>query len=61
MNLETDRLILRDFKRSDWKAVHEYASDLEVVKYMPWGPNSEEETKIYIDCRIGEVKGVPYG
>ena len=59
MNLETDRLIIRDFKKTDWQAVHEYASDLEVVNYMPWGPNTKEETKIYINRRIGDQKIQP--
>jgi [ribosomal protein S5]-alanine N-acetyltransferase len=43
--LMTERLILRDFDRADRKAVHSYASDPDVVRYVEWGPNSEEETK----------------
>lgn len=30
----TKRLILRDFEEKDWKLVHEYASDPEVVRYV---------------------------
>lgn len=52
MKLETERLILRDFEESDWQAVHEYASDREVVIYAPWGPNTEKETKSYINRKI---------
>ncbi|WP_442948926.1 GNAT family N-acetyltransferase [Nostoc sp.] len=35
--LETQRLILRDFVESDWQAVHKYASDDEVVRYLTFG------------------------
>ncbi|BBD69299.1 GCN5-related N-acetyltransferase [Nostoc commune NIES-4072] len=38
--LETQRLILRDFVESDWQAVHQYASDREVVRYLTFGPNT---------------------
>jgi [ribosomal protein S5]-alanine N-acetyltransferase len=46
--LETERLILRDFREEDWQSVQEYASDPEVVRYMFWGPNTEQETKDFI-------------
>ncbi len=47
--LETERLLLREFVKSDWKAVHEYARDPEVVKYLEWGPNSADETVAFLD------------
>mgnify|MGYP005840995677 CR=1 FL=1 len=50
--LETQRLILRDFVESDLPAVHAYAADLEVVRYLPFGPNSEEETQNYLHTEI---------
>jgi ribosomal-protein-alanine N-acetyltransferase len=46
--LRTKRLLLRDFRETDWEAVHVYASDPEVVKFMAWGPNKEEETKEFV-------------
>ena len=46
--LATERLLLRDFQQTDWEAVHSYASDTEVVKFMQWGPNSEADTKDFI-------------
>ena len=39
--LRTDRLVLRDFGAGDFDAVHAYAVDPEVSRFMPWGPNSE--------------------
>jgi len=46
--IETERLVLRDFRPEDWETVHEYAIDPEVCRYMPWGPNSEDETRAFI-------------
>ncbi len=46
--LEAERLLLREFQEEDWRAVHEYGSDPEVVRLMPWGPNTEEESRNFI-------------
>jgi RimJ/RimL family protein N-acetyltransferase len=43
----TKRLMLRDFEKGDWKSVHDYASDPEVVRYVDFGPNSEEDSKFF--------------
>ncbi len=50
--VRTDRLVLRDLEEMDWRAVHSYASDSEVVRYMDWGPNTEGETKKFIQRAI---------
>lgn len=55
----TERLVLRDFEETDWEAVHAYASDPEVVRYMNWGPNTEEETKNFIQRAITHQKEQP--
>ncbi len=47
--LETERLVLREFVKSDWKAVHEYAGDAEVVRYLEWGPNNMDETVAFLE------------
>jgi len=49
VNITTERLILREFKRSDFEAVHKYASDPRVVKYMPWGPNNDADTRRFLE------------
>ena len=49
VTLTTDRLVLRELREDDRAAVHEYGSDPEVVRYMPWGPNSEEDTRVFIE------------
>ncbi len=57
--IETERLILRDLMVEDWPAVHEYASDLEVVRYMDWGPNTEDETKEFIQRALSNLRDEP--
>lgn len=59
VQLETDRLILREFKATDWKEVHQYASDSEVAKYMIWGPNTVEETQTFIDVALVKQRENP--
>lgn len=46
--VETERLVLREIDEDDFGAVHAYASDPEVVKYVPWGPNTEDDTRDFI-------------
>jgi len=57
--LQTERLILRDFKEEDWRDIHEYDADAETVKYMPFGPNTEDETKAFINKTIDRRKESP--
>ena len=37
--LETERLLLRDFRPEDEAGIYEYASDPEVVRFADWGPS----------------------
>jgi ribosomal-protein-alanine N-acetyltransferase len=46
--LRTERLLLRDFRDGDFDAVHDYAVDPEVSRFMPWGPNRPEETREFL-------------
>lgn len=48
-NRKTERLILREFNREDFLSIHSYASDPEVSKYLPWGPNNEEDTQAFLN------------
>jgi ribosomal-protein-alanine N-acetyltransferase len=57
--IRTERLVLRDFEEADWKSVHDYASDLEVVRYVDWGPNTIEETKSFIQRAIAHQHEQP--
>jgi RimJ/RimL family protein N-acetyltransferase len=50
--LQTKRLKIREFAIDDWLAVHSYASDPDVTKYVEWGPNSETDSKNFVDWAI---------
>jgi [ribosomal protein S5]-alanine N-acetyltransferase len=52
VTLNTKRLILREFTKNDFESVHIYASDPEVVKYMPWGPNTPLDTRRFLEKAI---------
>lgn len=43
--LETERLILRRFRQSDWRDLFEYLSQPEVVRYEPYDVYSAEECR----------------
>lgn len=51
--------MLRDFEEPDWKLVHEYSSDPEVVRFMPWGPNTVEDTQNFIRRSIANQQEQP--
>src|SRR5687767_11021838 len=53
--IETKRLILRDFRIEDWKAVHTYAADPKAVAYVPWGPNSADQTIEFVRQAIEDA------
>ncbi|PSL40161.1 RimJ/RimL family protein N-acetyltransferase [Planomicrobium soli] len=58
-HLESTRLYLRELAEDDWQAVHEYAS-LEIVsRYQPWGPNSEEESRAFVDTVLLDASKEP--
>ena len=52
MEILTERLRLREITQEDFQAVHEYASNPETVRYMPFGPNTMEETQEFIDRNL---------
>lgn len=55
----TDRLLIREFTLADEDAVHEYGSDPEVVRFMPWGPNTREDTRGYLERVIAGQQKEP--
>lgn len=44
-----NRFYFREFAKSDWEAVHEYASQEIVSQYQPWGPNTIEESQAFVE------------
>lgn len=59
MILETERLLIREITEDDYAAIHRYASDPIVSKFMIWGPNTEEETRAHIERTIEMRKQQP--
>lgn len=46
--LDGERITLREMEERDWIDVHSYASRPSVCQYQPWGPNTEEESQIFV-------------
>lgn len=57
--LETDRLVLRELAEDDFEAVHAYGADPEVVEYVPWGPNTEQDTHDFLARTIESAAADP--
>ena len=57
--LETERLILRKFEVSDFVDAHSYASSNDNTVYMMWGPNSEDQTRAFINYAINKADETP--
>lgn len=53
------RIQLRELTIEDWKAVHAYASQEQVCRYQPWGPNTEAETKQYVEQLMQDTQADP--
>lgn len=57
--LRSARLELREFTIEDWSAVHEYASRSEACRFQPWGPNSSEESRAFVEEAVAAAKQEP--
>ena len=47
--VRTERLILREFVKSDFDAVFAYSSDPKVTRYLFFGPRDQESTAEYLE------------
>ncbi|WP_078551970.1 GNAT family N-acetyltransferase [Bacillus alkalicellulosilyticus] len=54
MNINTERLLIRDFQLEDWKSVLDYTSDSDVMKFIPEGVFTEKNVKNFINSNMGE-------
>ncbi|MCL2867538.1 MAG: GNAT family N-acetyltransferase, partial [Clostridia bacterium] len=57
--IETERLILRKFIEDDFAAVQSYAGCADNIIYMLWGPNSDEDTRAFINWAISRAEETP--
>src|SRR6266498_2271076 len=53
------RLLLREFRIDDWPADHEYSVRSEVTRYQPWGPNTPEESRAFVEQAVAASQAVP--
>ena len=57
--IRTARLLVRDFRASDFEDVHAYASDPEVARYVVWGPNTRDETQTFLGLALAAQTASP--
>lgn len=55
IRLETTRLLIRPFIAGDLPSVYEYLSNPAVMKFIPEGVFTEEQTKEFIEANMGET------
>lgn len=53
------RIKLRELMEEDWEAVHAYASLEQVCGYQPWGPNTEAESKQFVEEVLQDAEEEP--
>jgi [ribosomal protein S5]-alanine N-acetyltransferase len=59
MQLETPRLLLRDFVMGDWADLHAYSSDPLVVRYMSFEPNTATQAQEHLKWCIAMAQEQP--
>lgn len=52
--VRTERLLLREFRETDFDDVHAYAADPEVARFMEWGPNTPEQTREFMERALAQ-------
>ncbi|QWZ07146.1 GNAT family N-acetyltransferase [Nocardioides panacis] len=50
---------LRPVEERDWRAVHGWASREEVCRYQGWGPNTEEQTRAFVEQAVAAADERP--
>ena len=53
------RIQWREMVQEDWLDVHKYSSMEIVCQYQPWGPNTEEETLLFVEAVLQDAKKKP--
>jgi RimJ/RimL family protein N-acetyltransferase len=57
--LTTDRLILRDFIKSDWEAVLDYQQDPLYLRYNEWTSRTPDEVQTFVQMFLNHQKQEP--
>lgn len=59
VRIETARLVLRELREEDWRAVLAYQSDPRYLRYYAWESRSEAEVKAFLAMLIAPQTAVP--
>ncbi|WP_113716018.1 GNAT family N-acetyltransferase [Arthrobacter dokdonensis] len=59
MELATARLVLREYTTSDFAAVHAFASDARTLEFVDWCPNSDRDTRDFLEFCRARASEVP--
>jgi RimJ/RimL family protein N-acetyltransferase len=59
MELTTARLLLRPFRAADHARLHAITGDPQVVRWMDWGPDTEEDTGVFLRYAVEAEAGDP--
>jgi RimJ/RimL family protein N-acetyltransferase len=59
--VETDRLLLRPFTRTDFASLHAYQSRPDVTRYLLWDPRTEDQVREALTTKIGATSIVSEG
>jgi len=54
-----DRLVLREFSEEDWEGLHAYSADERLCLFLNWGPNSEEDSRQFVQYAVDQQKEEP--
>lgn len=57
--IETARLRLRDYRPEDWVAVHAFASNPEVARFMFWEPRTEADSRDFVARMLASQQESP--
>jgi RimJ/RimL family protein N-acetyltransferase len=57
MELQTERLLLREYTMDDLAAVHSFASDVRIAEYVDRGPNTTGETQEFLEMSVAAQRG----
>lgn len=52
MQLETDRLLLREFQPDDWPAVLAYQSDPRYLRFYPWTGRTPDDVRAFVQMFV---------
>lgn len=59
MKITTPRLVLREFRASDWQAVLAYQSDPRYLRYYPWLDREPEEVQAFVQAFLDQQQEAP--